>query len=172
MSGNIQRKRWGFTYNDYPRDKDYKSHFASDEFNIERAVWGYEKSSSGTPHLQGYLELSRSFRLGFLKRILQSAHWYAVNGNSKVNFDYCTKSGNFDFYGDFSKEMAGENSMKPLAPALIVKALLNPRSCIQIKLSKEYCDRSNYFDKTASLIKNLSQRNNVFNSWKSKKLMQ
>ena len=86
--------------------------------SFERAVWGNEKSSSGTHHLQGYLELSRSFRLGFLKRILQSAHWYAVNGNSNVNFDYCTKSGNFDFYGDFSKEMSRENSMKPLAPAL------------------------------------------------------
>ena len=54
---------------------------------------------------------------------------------------------------------------------MIIKALLNPKSALQIKLCREYSERPQYYDKMASTLKNLTQRIKDFNKWKSEKLL-
>ena len=172
MSGEIpmQRQRWGFTFNNYPSSLNIRSHLSIDNFFIKRAVWGFEIGASGTPHLQGYLELKRSLRLSHVKKIFPSAYWFAANGNSFQNFRYCTKSGNFDLIGDFTKEQLGAEQKMPLTISLTLKGLLSPVTCSQTKLSKEYADRHHYFDKMVVMIQTLEIENRMFKVWKSKKL--
>ena len=71
-------------------------------------VWGYEEAPrTKTKHLQGYVEFSRSYRLGHLKTIFPTAHWSPTREDSLTNYRYCTKSGIFDSIGDWTPEQNG-----------------------------------------------------------------
>ena len=153
---DAQRCRWAFTLNNYQQDTNFKEHMSKNEFNVARAVWGYEVGTTGIPHLQGYIELKRSYRMSFLKKIFASAHWFVPNGTPKDNYLYCTKSGRYGTIGDFSKEMGVQvpEAYRALGPALIVRALLNPKSALQVKLSREYSEKPHYYDKMATFRTN------------------
>ena len=167
----IQVKRWGYTYNNYPQGINYKLYLSTPAFNIQRAVWGYEVGAMGTPHIQGYVEFKRTYRLCNVRKIFGGAHWYRCQGDSKANFIYATKSGNYDLIGDFSNEMEGNNSQqKSLSPSSIVKALIDPASNLQIKLCREYSERPNYFDKMAYIVKEAMELNRLFDVYKITKL--
>jgi len=63
--------------------------------DIRLAVWQFEQGTSGTTHVQGYVELSGSHRRTiFNKPIyaeLQGAHWEACIGTRFQNLQYVTK---------------------------------------------------------------------------------
>lgn len=92
VTNNSQVQRWCFTLNQYDEDFNYRNHFLKYEFKVRRGVWGKEIApETGTRHLQGYLELFRSFRLGHMRKILPGAHWSPARGTSLQNYDYCIK---------------------------------------------------------------------------------
>ena len=67
-----QRSRWVFTLN-YDENTNYKEHLLKDEFKIRRAVFGYERGpQTGTKHIQGYLELDRSYRIVHVKGVISA----------------------------------------------------------------------------------------------------
>lgn len=54
-------------------------------------VCGREVGDSGTPHLQGYIELEMQTTLSALKKKLPKAHLEVAKGNADQNKAYCTK---------------------------------------------------------------------------------
>lgn len=54
-------------------------------------VGGTETGSSGTKHIQGFVQFSAKVRLGTLKQLLPAAHFEIMMGNSTQARDYCKK---------------------------------------------------------------------------------
>jgi len=58
---------------------------------IKYASWQLERGADGTPHLQGYIELSSSRKLAFVKAILPRAHWEIRRGTQAQAREYSRK---------------------------------------------------------------------------------
>ena len=99
---SIQKKRWCYTLHNYDNRLNYRTIFRLREHDVQRAVWGKE---GPPPHHQGYVEFNRTYRLGHVRRVLPNAHWTPAIQNSIANYRYCSKSGNFEVFGDFSREI-------------------------------------------------------------------
>ena len=124
-----QVTRWCFTLNNYVETPNhYKVHFSNEAFQIKRAVWGKEVApNTRTKHLQGYLEMRRSFRLAYMKTILPTAHFEKAIRSGLINFKYCIKDGDYEVLGDWSKELGQQNS-SPATPGMVVYGLLSNQS--------------------------------------------
>jgi hypothetical protein len=87
-------KRWCFTLNNYTdEDLEWISKFIIPD-NCVFAVVGQEIGESGTPHLQGFVNLKVKKRLSQLKELLGSrAHLEQAKGTDQDNDNYCTKDG-------------------------------------------------------------------------------
>ena len=62
-------------------------------------VFGIEVGETGTPHLQGYFELSRRMRFTAIKKILPRAHLEKRKGTNEQAITYCKKDGKFTEQG-------------------------------------------------------------------------
>lgn len=83
------RKRWLFTFNNYPDDWQQQM-----EKGLERCFWfcGEEIApTTGTPHLQGYVEFPVKVRPIGYKGFPKQISWQACNGDRKDNLIYCNK---------------------------------------------------------------------------------
>lgn len=86
---DIRGKKWVFTLNNYEEAEVAK---LADSFKIlGEYIMGREVGESGTPHIQGYVELKNSIRLSGLKKINPRAHWEKARGNRAQNIEYCSK---------------------------------------------------------------------------------
>lgn len=54
-------------------------------------VWQFEVGANGTPHLQGYIELTAPCRLAAMKEWLPSAHFAMREGTRDQAREYCMK---------------------------------------------------------------------------------
>lgn len=64
------------------------------EWNLEKVtllVYQMEVEEEGTPHLQGYLELSAPYVLSYLKGLSGRAHWEQRKGSREEAMVYCMK---------------------------------------------------------------------------------
>lgn len=97
--------RWTFTWNNFP--EDFLEQLAP-AFLGTLWVAGKEFApSTGTPHLQGYVEFPKKVRPIGYKGIPKTIHWGDKNGKPargtrNENYDYCVKDG--DFYGNMTRE--------------------------------------------------------------------
>lgn len=57
--------------------------------------YGQEVGENGTPHLQGYIEMCRPFRLAGMKKIIPRAHFEQRRGTQAQAIEYCKKDGQF-----------------------------------------------------------------------------
>ena len=81
--------KWCFTLNNYT-DAEIDLIVQCIESNCRTGIFGKEVSSTGTKHLQGYIEFkkkSRPMNMFGGKRI----HWEGAKGSKKANLDYCSK---------------------------------------------------------------------------------
>lgn len=87
------RKRWVWTLNNYVEPDDIKK-IEQLAAECTYLVYGFEVApTTGTPHLQGYLELKQEKRVAFLRIYLPHA-WIgfkAVRGSAEENRKYCLK---------------------------------------------------------------------------------
>lgn len=65
-------------------------------------IYGREKGESGTPHLQGYCELTKQTSFSTVKRCIPKAHIEKRNGTAVQASDYCKKDGDYDEFGKIS----------------------------------------------------------------------
>ena len=168
---NIQVKRWGLTPNNYTTLFDYKKHTSKPQFTVQRRVWGFEiGGETNIPHIQGYLEFARTRRLTHVRIIFRTAHWYKFAGGLELQIlhQICKSQtlGNFEKEGQIIEVRTSTN----LSNAVIIRALLNPKTSLQVKFSKEYGERSGYFDKMATLLQDYIKRNDEFEQWQDTKL--
>lgn len=114
MSSNAQQgKYWCFTINNYTAEDEARLR-ALTEGEVPRAtyiVFGREVGESGTPHLQGYVELPLRLRLTQLKRLLgDRAHVERRRGTAQQARDYCTKDGSVTEQGSISTPKPGKRT--------------------------------------------------------------
>ena len=149
----------GVHLNNYPYNFDFDNHIQKVEFKVKRAVWGFEEGRlNGTPHVQGYVELTRTARLAHVRKIFDTARWEPAVMNAQVNYQYGTKSGNFGVFGDFTAEK-GPKPRKFASHSMIIRGLLDPKNTPQVKVSQEYAERHSYFDKTVRFLKDMERQN-------------
>ena len=84
---------------------------------------------------------------------------------------YCKKQRRFETLGDFSKEEAGICDRNPNISTVpeILRGLLVPQLVPQIKVSKEYSDKWQYFDRTSNYLCNLQASITLFEQYSTKK---
>lgn len=92
--GSTQGRRFCFTLNN-PTDGERELISNTSEGEILRMlVVGDEVGEEGTPHLQGYLEVSKRMRFGPLRaqfNWLERAALFVCKGSRRANLAYCTK---------------------------------------------------------------------------------
>jgi len=96
-------KNWCFTLNNYSDDNIS----TLDSFPCSYIIYGKEIGESGTPHLQGYVQMEKKIRLTGLTKLLQ-AHWSIAKGSPEQNVAYCSKDGDVYTRGSIAKK--GERS--------------------------------------------------------------
>lgn len=84
-------KKWTFTANNYT-DEDIEQ-FCSSCSNLGSYFFGKEVGASGTPHLQGFIELTYKSRplTVFKDTKAASWHWEKMKGTIEQNRAYCSK---------------------------------------------------------------------------------
>ena len=83
------RIKWCFTLNNY-KVLDIDRIVSVIESECRMAIFGKEISSTGTPHLQGYIEFTKKSRPVNLFGIKQ-IHWEGAKGSRNANMLYCSK---------------------------------------------------------------------------------
>jgi hypothetical protein len=103
-------KRWCFTVNNYT-DLDYNVVFPPSPDGsrglcdlLEYAVVGKEVSTTGTPHLQGFVSFRVRSRQATVRALLPRAHWEVARSVGRA-IEYCKKDGNFLELGERPDEM-------------------------------------------------------------------
>ncbi len=71
------------------------------EKHVIYAIIGDEVSSTGTPHLQGYVHYSARPRIGSVRKAITRSHVEVARGSPSQNRDYCKKDGSFIEFGVF-----------------------------------------------------------------------
>lgn len=97
---NGAAKHWSFTLNNYT-EADIIALGVSSPPPPDRAflIFGKETSSTGTPHLQGHISLTKRLRLNQVKSHLGVQSHLEVARNIKASIEYCKKSGDFFQHG-------------------------------------------------------------------------
>lgn len=105
-------KRWCFTINNPTPDCfKYLTALGELEEDLEYILLGREIGESGTPHIQGYIELPRARRMLGVKKLLNTnAHLEACKGSQDDNIKYCKKDGNWVEYGTPTTGHQGKRS--------------------------------------------------------------
>lgn len=99
-------KRFCFTWFNYDEKSIEKLQ------NVEQIVYGIcgkeIAPKTGTPHLQGYIELNRRYTIKSLQKVLKShcigVAIFVCKGSQKQNQDYCSKDGNAIEWGECMKQ--------------------------------------------------------------------
>lgn len=86
-------KRWCFTWNNYTSD-EYSSIAQILREQGFSYIIGEEVASTGTPHLQGYIEKKQRFRPSQLK-LCNKIHWEKARGTRDDNIKYCSKENKY-----------------------------------------------------------------------------
>lgn len=121
---STQSKYWCFTLNN-PTEAETTSlgHLVADTSNVVTfLLYGRERGESGTPHLQGYLELSRRARLTAVKRLIGiRCHLERRRGTQQEATVYCQKEDQDPVqYGIKSIDKSGErNDLKNIQQLIL-----------------------------------------------------
>lgn len=130
-------KHWCFTDNNPTINYSGVSALLRDNRDVEYLVIGNEVSSTGTPHLQGYVCFESRTDLNILKKLLPKAHWEIARGTPQEAADYCKKDGDYVEHGTLPKtggkvrkeefstayKLAVEGKVKEVEPEIQLKYL-------------------------------------------------
>jgi len=89
-TSRVQGRKWCFTLNNFSEEEYATMRQAFDNKNWMH-IMGREMSSTGTPHIQGYIESKGAIRLDTLKAMMPRAHIEKAKGTTKQNIEYCSK---------------------------------------------------------------------------------
>ncbi len=86
-------RHWCFTINNPVESLDEFYELVSAAGRVKYLVCQLEAGESGTPHIQGYIQLDPKIRLKNLKELIgETAHCEVAKGNAESNRTYCTKA--------------------------------------------------------------------------------
>lgn len=104
-------RNYCFTWNNYPSDLIYPTISQDSAENIfgkfKYIIFGFENCpTTGTPHIQGYVDWINPRTIGGLKKINKSIHWEIRKGTFDQAVDYCKKTGLFVEFGEPNQQGA------------------------------------------------------------------
>lgn len=142
MSENSQYYNVCFTLNNYG-EGEWTSFLEWKECSY--LCMGREVGDSGTPHIQGYIELKKKKSLRTLKKFNSRAHWEPRRGTGEQAATYCKKDGNFVETGKIKTPGQGKRNDLASIPELLnkhksVRGILKERECNiqQIRTAEKY----------------------------------
>lgn len=94
-----QLRNFVFTCNNYTDLHIDKIKSLPDALECNYYIYGKEVSESGTPHLQGYVELHSRILFTKLTKYLDGFHIEARKGTAQQAIQYCSKDGDVEVYG-------------------------------------------------------------------------
>lgn len=99
----MSAKNWCFTLNNYTSDERSFIESLYPE-TASYLCFGREIGAVGeTPHLQGYIQLKKRYRLTGVKKLLPRAHLEVAKGSPAQNKEYCSKEGDFYEFGSVTR---------------------------------------------------------------------
>lgn len=85
-------RNWCWTLNNYSDDDQARIQDLANHSDVTYICYGREVAASGTRHLQGYIELSKSYRFNAIRNLLGGgAHVEPRRGTSDQAREYCFK---------------------------------------------------------------------------------
>jgi len=123
MANSIKATRYLFTLNNWTAIEYNKLKKFGEGPTVGYMIMGKEGVQPGkTPHIQGYLELKRSQRFSFVKKMMPRAHWTRANGTAQQNIDYCSKEDKHAWFTGMCKKTPAEaGRMKGAAAVAMAK---------------------------------------------------
>lgn len=113
---NTQLRHFAFTWNNYNKHEGYFEELCYIlEFPLEANyfIFAHEVApTTGTPHLQGYVQLKKRKYFNAIKKLLPEIHITLVHGSSQENIDYCKKDDNYYEYGTLRTIGRGRHKQK------------------------------------------------------------
>lgn len=104
------KKSYVFTLNNYTDEEEQRINKFIGTESIY-AIVGRERGESGTPHLQGYVQLRRSLQFKTIKdRLHPRCHVEVAAGSPHENRSYCSKGGEFREYGDIERAKSNKSA--------------------------------------------------------------
>lgn len=107
-----QAIRWCFTLNNWT-EPEFNTIIEILNLKCKCYIIGKETGESGTPHLQGYIELLKKGRPTELK-LTNRIHWECAKGNKEQNITYCSKENNF-----VTKDIKVKKPLKILSESML-----------------------------------------------------
>lgn len=109
-----QASRWCFTLNNPTTEE--RTYYAGlgEHPHCKYLVIGRETGEQGTPHLQGFILLDRTYRHARIRSLLPRSHVDQTRGTTKQASDYCKKDGDFDEYGTLPTNSGANSVLDPL----------------------------------------------------------
>lgn len=90
-----QSDKWCFTFNNYTEEEHQQIlSWCAEDPEVKEYVIGEEVGEQGTPHLQGYLRLTKRVRLPFWKKKYPKWH-VEITKDRKASIVYCSKDGKY-----------------------------------------------------------------------------
>jgi len=103
---NLTVRSWVFTLNNYTDEDIQKLTEFGESGKCKYMVFGYETSKTGTPHLQGYIQIHKQMRMGAVGKMFKW-HTEPTRGTPEQASDYCKKDGKFLEFGELSTAAKG-----------------------------------------------------------------
>lgn len=91
-SRDSRSRKWIFTLNNWTEDEyEIIKNYVGTQ-GLKYVIGEEIAPSTGTPHLQGFIESNSGIRFSTLKKLLPRASWSMAKGDDQQNLKYCTKS--------------------------------------------------------------------------------
>lgn len=145
-----------FTWNNHPADyADQLTKLPSHSY----IVYGVEIGTSGTPHIQGYVEFTEQVRFSTLKKRLPKLHIEARKGTPLQAADYCKKD-NTDIFEEGTISQQGKrNDMDAVREELktgnlrsIVQTATSTQSVRFAEIYLKYHEKQRHFKPTVTWL--------------------
>lgn len=118
-------------------------------------VVGKEKGEEETPHLQGYAQCVKKTSATKINEAIEQAcgnkpHTERARGNWQQNYDYCTKDGDFEEWGEATKKKGARTDIANFLKAAETSAVLD--------LAREYPREFAKYHRAAEIVRGESKR--------------
>lgn len=112
---NTQLRHFAFTWNNYQKTENWflMLNQCLQELGANYIIFGKEIApSTGTPHIQGYVQLKKRKYFNTIKKFLPMIHITIVFGSSQDNIEYCKKDEDYYEWGEQRTVARGRGKQK------------------------------------------------------------
>lgn len=108
---NSRAHNWFFTLNNYTEEDLVRLRALENRPTVSYLLFGFERSSTGTPHLQGFVSFSRRLRFAQVINEIGQCH-IEVARNVTASIEYCKKEGSFEEFGEPPKNKSRRSDLE------------------------------------------------------------